>query len=221
MGNFDIGLFILSMVALVFSLSVHEFGHAWVSLKFGDDLAYHEGRVTLNPQAHTDPVGTLLFPAIAFFTGAPLLGWAKPVPVNPLRWRNKRVANFWVSSAGIIGNLGIAIVAVIIIRLILFNATTFRQFGATEGVLTFLNILFKMNIGLFIFNLLPIPPLDGGAIFSSLFPPLEEAIDAIGQFGFVILLLLMFTPVLGMIMRSALSVAYQIFFYGTPFAGRI
>src|SRR5918992_512017 len=118
MGNIDIGQFLLFMVALVFSLSVHESAHAWMSNRFGDDLARLQGRITLNPVAHVDPIGTLLFPAIAFFTHAPLIGWAKPTPVNPLRWRNKRVANFWVSIAGVLGNLLIAIVAGFTIRVL-------------------------------------------------------------------------------------------------------
>jgi len=103
--------FILNMVAFLFSASVHESAHAWVSSRYGDDLARSQGRISLNPLVHIDPIGTLLFPAIAFFTGAPLIGWAKPTPVNPLRWRNKRVANFWVSAAGAISNFIIAIIA--------------------------------------------------------------------------------------------------------------
>src|SRR5713226_9774710 len=114
MANIDsstIGQFILYMVALVFSLSVHESAHAWMSNRFGDDLARLQGRISLNPAVHVDPIGTLLFPAIAFFSNAPLIGWAKPTPVNPLKWRNKRVANFWVSAAGVISNAIIAIIA--------------------------------------------------------------------------------------------------------------
>src|SRR6266403_6356777 len=120
MGNINASIqqFILYMVALVFSLSVHESAHAWMSNRFGDDLARLQGRISLNPAAHVDPIGTLLFPAIAFFTGAPLIGWAKPTPVNPLRWREKRKANFWVSIAGVICNFIIAIVAGIIIRIL-------------------------------------------------------------------------------------------------------
>src|SRR5437868_7510564 len=121
MGNLDssaIGQFVLSMVALIFSLSVHESAHAWTSNYFGDDLARLQGRISLNPLAHVDPIGTLLFPALSFFTGAPLIGWAKPTPVNPYRWRNKRVANFWVSIAGVICNFIIAIVAGVIIRVL-------------------------------------------------------------------------------------------------------
>src|SRR6267142_3359112 len=116
MDNHSIGQFILYMVALIFSLSVHESANAWMSDRFGDDLARLQGRISLNPVSHVDPIGTLLFPAIAFFTGAPLIGWAKPTPVNPLRWRNKRVANFWVSAAGAISNFIIAFIAGLIIR---------------------------------------------------------------------------------------------------------
>src|ERR1044072_7560051 len=121
MGNIDgsvIGQFLLYMVALIFSLSVHESAHAWMSNRFGDDLARLQGRISLNPVAHVDPIGTLLFPAIAFFTNAPVIGWAKPTPVNPLRWRNKRVANFWVSVAGVICNFIIAIVAGMALRVL-------------------------------------------------------------------------------------------------------
>src|SRR5258706_6943979 len=131
MGNLDggaIGQFILYMVALIFSLSVHESAHAWTSNYFGDDTAKLLGRISLNPAVHVDPIGTLLFPALSFFTHAPLFGWAKPTPVNPLRWRNKRVANFWVSIAGVICNFIIAIVAGIIIRVLLFVHVIERGF---------------------------------------------------------------------------------------------
>src|SRR5437660_5443871 len=118
MASQSIGQFILYMVALIFSLSVHESAHAWMSNRFGDDLARLQGRISLNPVVHVDPIGTLLFPAIMFFTGVPLIGWAKPTPVNPLRWRNKRVANFWVSAAGVISNAIIAITAGIVMRVL-------------------------------------------------------------------------------------------------------
>src|SRR6266849_5929233 len=120
MGNINASIqrFILYMVALVFSLSVHESAHAWMSNRFGDDLARLQGRISLNPASHVDPIGTLLFPAISFFTGAPLIGWARPTPVNPLKWRNKRVANFWVSAAGIISNAIIAISAGVLMRIL-------------------------------------------------------------------------------------------------------
>src|ERR1051325_7966691 len=113
-----IGHFVLHMVVLLFSLSVHESAHAWTSSYFGDDLARLQGRISLNPAVHIDPIGTLLMPAISFFTHAPVIGWAKPTPVNPLRWRNMRVANSWVSIAGVLCNFMIAIVAGILIRVL-------------------------------------------------------------------------------------------------------
>src|SRR5437867_10249199 len=117
------------MVVLLFSLSVHESAHAWTSNYFGDDLARLQGRISLNPLVHVDPIGTLLFPAIAFFTHAPVIGWAKPTPVNPLRWRNKRVANFWVSAAGVICNFMIAIIA----GLKISGLFSLGPFGAVYG----------------------------------------------------------------------------------------
>ena len=149
------------MVALIFSLSVHESAHAWTSNYFGDDLARLQGRISLNPIAHVDPIGTLLFPAMAFFTGAPLIGWAKPTPVNPFRWRNKRVANFWVSIAGVICNFMIAIVAGVVLRILMaaniVDLTSGRYgFGAeaashsliAEGAVQLLLIFFTLNVAL-------------------------------------------------------------------------
>src|SRR2546425_10580913 len=125
-----VGEFVLGMIAFLFSASVHESAHAWTSSYFGDDLARSQGRISLNPLVHIDPIGTLLFPAIGFFTHAPVIGWAKPTPVNPLRWRNKRVANFWVSAAGVICNFIIAIIVGIIIR-VLFELNVIEL--ATDG----------------------------------------------------------------------------------------
>src|SRR5687767_1086483 len=120
-----IGQLIIYIVVLLLAVSAHEAAHAWMSYKFGDDTAYLLGRVTLNPVAHTDPIGTLLIPIINF-VGAmhfgvfiPLIGWGKPTPVNPLRWRNKDVANVMVSLAGIMVNTLIAIVAFVVLKTLL------------------------------------------------------------------------------------------------------
>jgi Zn-dependent protease len=220
MGNYDIGQFILFMVALVFSLSLHEAGHAWMSNRFGDDLARSQGRISLNPMTHVDPIGTLLFPGIAFFTGAPLLGWARPTPVNPLRWRNKRVANFWVSIAGVLGNLIIAIVAGIIIRVLyetglIASAVTSNSDIALGGI-KLLSAFFTLNVGLFIFNLFPIPPLDGSKILASILPPsFESALESLEQYGFILLFIAVFTGVFSSIFRVVMPFAESLIFIGT------
>lgn len=220
MGDFDIGQFILFMVALIFSLSLHEAGHAWMSSRFGDDLARSQGRVSLNPITHVDPIGTLLFPAIAFISHVPLLGWARPTPVNPLRWRNKRVANFWVSIAGVLCNLLIALVAGILIRIfyetgVLTSAVTSNSEIALGGI-KLLSAFFSLNVGLFVFNLLPIPPLDGSKILQSILPAsFEPGLEALERYGFVLLFIAVFTGVLGSIFRVVLPFAESLIFIGT------
>lgn len=230
MGNHDIGQFILFMVTLVFSLSLHEAGHAWMSSRFGDDLARSQGRISLNPLSHVDPIGTLLFPGLAFFTGTPLLGWARPTPVNPLRWRNKRVANFWVSIAGVMCNLAIALVAGITIR-VLFQtgvitlnpdlpswmpiAPASTDSTVAQGAATLLSGFFTLNVGLAVFNLLPIPPLDGSKILSSILPSsFESAINSLERFGFILLFIAVFTHVFSYIFGFIMPIAFNIVFLG-------
>lgn len=217
------------MVALIFSLSVHESAHAWTSNYFGDDLARLQGRISLNPIAHVDPIGTLLFPAMAFFTGAPLIGWAKPTPVNPFRWRNKRVANFWVSIAGVICNFAIAIVAALIMRILVLAKVIFliatpygvRAFPTNEnsliveGAATLLTVFLTLNVALGVFNLIPIPPLDGSKVLQSILPPsFEPGFEALERFGFILLILAMFTGVFGAIFRAVMPIAMAILFVG-------
>lgn len=220
--------FILNMVAFLFSASVHESAHAWMSSRFGDDLARSQGRISLNPLVHIDPIGTLLFPAIAFFTHVPLIGWAKSTPVNPLAWRDKRQANFWVSAAGVICNFIMAILAGIAIRML-------YSFGVIDvgdgqnllipvasssmvavGAVSLLETFFIINVMLGIFNLLPIPPLDGSGILSSLLPPsFEEGMEQVQQFGFLLLFVAVFTGVVGKILGFFLPIAVNLVFFGT------
>ncbi len=227
-GSSEIGRFILYMVALVFSLSVHESAHAWMSNRFGDDLARLQGRISLNPVAHVDPIGTLLFPAMSFFWGMPLIGWARPTPVNPLKWRNKRVANFWVSAAGIISNFIIAIIAGIIIR-VLFEMNLIELFSngyhltarphsnslIAEGAAQLLSTFFWLNFALGVFNLIPIPPLDGSKILSSILPPsFESGLEALERFGFLLLFIGMYTGVFGVIFSVVMQISIKLVMIG-------
>jgi len=196
------------MVVLLFSISAHEAGHAWMSYKFGDDTARLLGRITLNPLAHTDPIGTLLIPIASFIfvhvgISIALIGWGKPTPVNPLRWRNKDVANVMVSIAGILANLIIAFVSLGL----MYVAGFLHLFGPDaplasieEPLVLFLFTAYSLNVSLAFFNLLPFPPLDGSKILWTILPDsMKPAIEALERFGFIILLLAMQTGIFGVL----------------------
>src|SRR3989338_10547971 len=153
----------LSIVILLFSVIVHEVMHGLVALKFGDHTAEKAGRLTLNPIPHIDPIGTILLPALilipALLTGTPpgpLLAWAKPVPVNPLNFSNIRKGELFVSAAGVLANFGLAVICALIFHILNSLPMVFPEL---LGRL----LLFGVRINLFfgVFNLLPIPPLDG------------------------------------------------------------
>jgi Zn-dependent protease len=227
----QVGEFVLSMVAFLFSASVHESAHAWTSSYFGDDLARSQGRISLNPLVHIDPIGTLLFPAIAFFAHVPLLGWAKATPVNPLRWRNKRVANFWVSAAGVICNFIMAIIAGVLIRLLFSFGIIVVGDGndwvipaettsmVAVGAVSLLRTFFMVNVMLGIFNLLPVPPLDGSGILSSLLPPsFEASMEQLQRFGFLLLFVALYTGIVSKILGFFFPIAVNLVLLGTGYS---
>lgn len=202
------------MIVLLFAISAHEAAHAWMSNRFGDDTARLLGRITLNPTAHIDPIGTLLIPIVGFVLGniggpvgrIPLIGWGKPTPVNPLRWRNKDLANVMVSAAGIIANLIIAICAFIILKVMLMtNAFTSIPQSMREPVFLLLSFFLTMNVSLAIFNLLPFPPLDGSKILETFLPAsARPMLEMMEQFGFVILMILIYIGFFDAIMRPVM-----------------
>jgi len=207
------------MVVLLLAISAHEAAHAWMSYKFGDDTARLLGRITLNPVAHTDPIGTLLIPIVGFVFGAmtgggrlPLIGWGKPTPVNPLRWRDKDLANVMVSIAGILANLLIAIIAFTILKvLIVTNSVGAIPESIREPVILFLDFLLTMNISLAVFNLLPFPPLDGSKILDTFLPEsMKPALAALEQYGFLLLMVLMYMGFFSAIINPILRIVYSL-----------
>jgi Zn-dependent protease len=186
---------LLYLPALIFAFTVHEFGHAWVALKQGDDTAERLGRVTLDPRSHIDPIGSLLFPALATLGGGiPLLGWAKPVPVDVRKLRNYRTGDILVSLAGVFMNLVLALVFTALMAL-LFAVVGLPQQGTTPfTVFMFLQAGIMVNIGLIFFNILPIPPLDGSKVLYHYLPAgARESYRRLDQYGFLILMGLVFT----------------------------
>src|SRR5688572_10484737 len=207
------------MVVLLFAISAHEAAHAWMSNRFGDDTARLLGRITLYPNAHIDPIGTLLIPIVGFILGSvgsaiPLIGWGKPTPVNPLRWRDKDLANVMVSAAGIMANLFIALCAFTILKVMLMtDAFPAMPPSVAKPVLLILQNFLFMNVSLAVFNLLPFPPLDGSKILETFLPasarPLLEMME---QFGFIILMMLIYVGFFDAIMTPVVSfIAYLLF----------
>ena len=174
------------------SLTVHEWAHAWTADRLGDPTARLLGRVSFNPAVHVDLIGTILLPLIAIFSGLPILGWAKPVPVNMSRLPNPKRDFMIVAAAGPISNLVLAAAA----------AVVFRSLGgfAVTGELLAAQLLYMavaINVLLAVFNLLPIPPLDGGNVLAGLLPDhMGGLLHGLRQYGFLILYGLLFTGIL-------------------------
>ena len=152
---------IIGFPILIFSLTIHEFAHAWSAYRFGDTTARDMGRLTLNPLAHLDFMGVIVMVMSGF-----RFGWAKPVPVNPLNLDNPRVADIWISAAGPLSNIGLAFVAAMLFRIVSASPS-----GLPEGVFVFLQTAVWINLALAFFNLIPLFPLDGSHILRNLLPP--------------------------------------------------
>lgn len=188
------------MAVLVGSLSVHEAAHAWSASLLGDPTARRLGRLTLNPVAHVDLIGTLIFPLVAISTGLPLIGWAKPVPVDFRHLRAPRRDFAIVAAAGPASNLALAVVGAAVYGALDGGDIAIAGLSAA-GVLRAFVVL---NVLLAVFNMVPVPPLDGGNVLMGLLPARGAAVvDRLRPYGFLVLYALMLTGLLAAIMRPA------------------
>ncbi len=200
----------LAAPVIFFSLTVHEFFHAYTAYRYGDSTAKDMGRLTLNPLAHLDLFGTLMM-FLSQFT----FGWAKPVPVNPYNLRNPRVANIWISAAGPLSNIGLALLFSLVFRIIVGG-----NIDVPEAVIKIIRFGISINLSLAFFNMIPLFPLDGSHILKNLMPPkYENRIIAFQRFSPYILLFLIITRsfwiILGPIIIWFIRVfAGDAFFYG-------
>jgi Zn-dependent protease len=188
-----------AFVAYAVSLAFHESAHAWTALRLGDTTGRDLGRITLNPIPHIDPFGTILLPLFLWWSSHEqiMFGYAKPVPYNPYRLRNGPVGASMVAAAGPLSNFLLAATGAAFLWFV--HVTGAMRFEIGEFFLAFLVIV---NVGLAVFNLLPIPPLDGGTVVAGLLPrgPVSRAWAAIEPYGFVVLIALMYTRALGPIL---------------------
>ena len=183
---------LIQYISLVILLTFHEFGHAWMASKCGDDTARDQGRISLNPLVHIDPIGTVLLPLLMIFLpsgiGTFLLGWAKPVPINPANLRNHKLDDILITMAGPWMNLLLAVALMGMAKIgMLTHGASVTEFCYTTATLSLL---------LFFFNLLPIPPLDGSRVMRVLTGMSQETFAQFARYGFLIIILVInYTPV--------------------------
>ncbi|HET6349116.1 MAG TPA: site-2 protease family protein [Candidatus Krumholzibacteria bacterium] len=208
----------VGLAAFLFSVIVHENAHGLAAEHFGDTTARDMGRITMNPIPHIDPVGSVLLPLASFLSGVPFLGWAKPVPVNSSNLRNPVVHNAYVAAAGPASNFLLALICSLLWIVV---GVAYKHFPGLavngERSLLFFNTLFSsmitVNCVLALFNLMPIPPLDGHWILMRYLPPgPREALASVGRWGFLVLILLLWTGVLWRILGPALHVAVSLYY---------
>ena len=207
MRNFILQLIILAPPILL-ALTVHEFAHGYVAYRFGDPTARDQGRLTLNPLKHLDPIGTLAFFIIK-------IGWAKPVPVNPGYFKNPQKDMLWVALAGPAVNFVLAVISALCVKVVWYIAAVIPYSVLAEAILVPLNEVLMasvwINLVLCIFNFLPIPPLDGSRILAGLLPPdMARSYASVERYGFVIILILAFSGILSKMIMPVIGFARNI-----------
>lgn len=195
---------VIYALPVIFAITVHEAAHGYAAKHFGDMTAFNAGRISLNPLKHIDLFGTILLPALTIMLGGILFGWAKPVPVDFRRLRNPKKDMLWVAAAGPASNFGMAIFWAFVLKF---------SMAAPEAFVLPLALMAKagvsINIVLMVLNLLPLPPLDGGRIAVSLLPHnLARPFAQLERYGFIILIALLFSGVLGRILDPLIGLVY-------------
>jgi len=187
----------IAFLVLLFSLTVHESAHAWAAWRLGDPTGRLLGRVSLNPLVHVDPVGTILFPLLAMVSRLPIIGWAKPVPVDILKLKHYRRDFAIIAAAGPLANLLLAVIAAVGLLAVRHAPLgVVGQVDVSGPVGLLLATLVSLNVLLAVFNMLPVPPLDGGNVLAGLLPDqVANVYDHLRPYGFIILYVLIFAGV--------------------------
>ncbi|MBI5430851.1 MAG: site-2 protease family protein [Nitrosomonadales bacterium] len=197
----------LAAIPILFAITLHEAAHGYVARHFGDMTAYQEGRISLNPMRHIDPVGTVLLPLLTLVLGGVLFGWAKPVPVNFAALRRPKQDMLWVAIAGPASNLAMALGWGLLFKLTWWYPDNYFA----EPLLGMAEWGIKINVILMVLNLLPLPPLDGGRVAVSLLPHRQAyQLAKIEPYGMFILIFLAITPVLGWILLPLVNLVYRL-----------
>jgi len=205
------------LVIFFFALVIHESAHAWMASRCGDNTARYAGRITLNPLPHIDPIGTIIFPFLLILSGSPfVIGWAKPVPINPYNFHNPRVDLAKVGASGPISNIGLAIVSSFLVWIFSYlpgGQAGLPMEGLRNSLLLILLFSVLVNLLLAVFNLIPIPPLDGSQILSGLLPShLAMKYEMIRPFGFIIIFFFLLTGLLWAIILPIVQFLYNLLF---------
>jgi len=212
----DIRLILIQAFVIFFAITVHEASHAWMAKRLGDPTAAALGRASLNPLVHIDLFGTIIFPLLLILLKQPVFGWAKPVPFNPRNLRHPRKDGLWISFAGPVANIATASAAVILFQLLKLGGARIpvtslfsKPLGGLVAILIYTAMI---NLSLAVFNLIPIPPLDGSGILAGLLSDSGAAkFERLRPYGFLILIALMYTNALTFVFSPIQNLVLRLF----------